>query len=494
MGWIKDMVFKMLKIKPAHERKIQIQEPLSFKANVLKNLTWYRGDAAELEQFFKQCAYFDTDKTRFWAAVPYRKIRKIHSGIVSMVIDRYRDIIVADMNEIDFGETSEQKPLLELWQEIAKNNGFADSVGEAVSGALASGDGAFKISLDETSKYPILSFYTADRVDYSYEGKRLKEVLYYTEYEADKKTYQLEETYGKGYVRYRLFDESGKEVPINTISETAALEDITFDGDFIMGEQIVFFPSNKWRGRGKALFDTKTDPLDSLDEVISQWLDAVRKGRVNRYIPEDLVPRNPDTGELIEPNDFDNDYITVGSYIKETGASGQVELSQGNIAYEAYVTSYSSFLDMVLQGIISPATLGIDLKKNDNATAQREKEKITIYTRNKLVDVLYVTIPSIVNKLMMVMDLMYGRAPGEYIATVQFGEYAAPDFDSIVDTVGKAKNYGVMSIEKAVDEMYGDTMTEQEKEEEVKRIKEQQGIIEVEEPSVDKDVTKPDDE
>ena len=39
-----------------------------------------------------------------------------------------------------------------------------------------------------------------------------------------------------------------------------------------------------------------------------------------------------------------------------------------------------------------------------------------------------------------------------------------------------------MSIEKVVDELYGDTMTDDDKALEVQRIKEQNGMIEAEEP------------
>ncbi|MNP29567.1 hypothetical protein D3C76_1225990 [compost metagenome] len=44
-----------------------------------------------------------------------------------------------------------------------------------------------------------------------------------------------------------------------------------------------------------------------------------------------------------------------------------------------------------------------------------------------------------------------------------------------------------MSIEKAVDEMYGDTMTDDEEAEEIQRIKEQNGYLEAEEPKVPDD-------
>lgn len=80
------------------------------------------------------------------------------------------------------------------------------------------------------------------------------------------------------------------------------------------------------------------------------------------------------------------------------------------------------------------------------------------------------------------MMYLIKKTPGEYEATIKFGEYASPSFDTVVDTVGKAKSYGVMSVEQCIEEMYGDTWTEEEKAEEVQRIKEQNAMIETEEP------------
>ena len=150
------------------------------------------------------------------------------------------------------------------------------------------------------------------------------------------------------------------------------------------------------------MFDTKTDVLDGLDEVISQWIDAIRMGRIKRYIPENLIPRDPDTGGLLPANPFDNDFIAIGDNMGEK-SSHQVEISQPQISYEAYVNSYISFLDMVLQGIMSPSTLGIDLKKTDNAESQREKEKVTLYVRNKIVDALNETIPELCRAIFTVL-------------------------------------------------------------------------------------------
>ena len=482
MSWIRDFVFKLLKLTPARERRIVIQEPLTFRANVLRNQVWYRGDPAELEQFFKQSAAWDVEKARFWASVPHGRVRKIHSGIVATVIDRYRDIVTADLDGVDFDEAENMHPLMDRWEELAEGVQFEALIGEAVAGALSSGDGAFKVSVDPDSDIPVVSFYEADRVDLIRTGRTVKELRFYTSYRDGEKEYQLEETYGRGYVKYRLLDPDGRETEMTRLPETAMLKDVTFAGDFIMAVPLIVFGSHKWPGRGKALFDAKTDTLDALDEVISQWLDAVRMGRVKRYIPQDMVPRDPDTGALMEANPFDNDYIAIGSSAAE-GAEAKIDVSQPQISYEAYVNSYSAFMDLALQGIMSPATLGIDLKKTDNAEAQREKEKITMHVRSKIVDALNIVIPQLVSCVLMVDDLIHGPSPGTYAPTVSFGEYASPDFDSTVDTVSRARQGGVMSLEQSVEELYGDTWTDEEKAEEVARLKAEQGILAVDEPA-----------
>lgn len=471
----------MLNIQPATDKTITIKEPLTYQGNVLKNRLWYRGDPSELDQFFKQSAYDAVSKSRFWAAVPSEdlSIRKIHSGLPAMIVDRLSDIVIADLDVIDLG-TDE---LNSAWEEISKDNNFNELLGEAITESLITGDGAFKISMDtDITPYPIIEFFSGERVDYHYRRGRLYEILFYTEYPVGTKTYRLEETYGKGYITYKLYDDAGKEVPLTFVDDTANLQDITFNGNLIMGVPLKFFKSTKFKDRGKSVFDSKSDSFDALDEVISQWIDAIRDGRVVKYIPEDLIPKNPMTGELLKPNPFDNKFLKIGSSLAED-ASNEISMIQAEINYDAFVNSYNSALDMCLQGIISPSTLGIDLKKTDNAEAQREKEKTTLYTRGKIVDTLQEVVPELVVLVFKCYDLTTKENAGEYEATVTFGEYASPSFDNVVEIVGKAKSYGVMSIEQCVEELYGDTWTDEEKAEEVQKIKEQNGMLEAEEPT-----------
>lgn len=475
-------VSKLLNVQPAMQNQITIQEAYTHETNLIKNKLWYRGEAYELEQFFKNISSDPVNKARFWSAVPSENlsIRKIHSGMPAMIADRLSDIVVADIDSIEVTGEDANK----VWEEIRKDNKFDDDIGDVLTKVLVAGDGAFKLSIDtDISKYPIIEFFEADRVEYVAKRGRLQEVKFFTYYNKDNKRYKLIESYGKGYVRYTLVDDRENEVPLSILEETAELEEVTYDSDFIMAVPLMFFKSPKWDGRGKSIFDSKSDSFDALDEVISQWIDAIRDGRVQKYIPEDLIPKNPDTGQLMKPNSFDNKFIKIGSSLAED-SKNEIDMKQADIKYEAYVESYANAIDMCLQGIISPSTLGIDLKKTDNAEAQREKEKTTLYTRNKMVDMLTEVIPQLVNIVLKTNDVLNEKSPGDYEASIKFGEYASPSFDTVVEIVGKAKSYGIMSIEKVVDELYGDTMTDEEKVIEVQRIKEQNGMIETEEPKV----------
>lgn len=483
MGWFKSMLtkaaIKYLNVQPALTNPITIQEAYTYETNVIRNKLWYRGEPYELDQFFKNISSDPVNKARFWSAVPSEdlSIRKIHSGLPAMIADKLSDIVVADLDSIEVAKESDNS----LWEEIRKDNKFDDRLGDIITTTLVSGDGAFKLSIDtDISKYPIIEFFDGDKVEYVAQRGRLKEIKFYTFYTKNNRQYKLSETYGKGYINYNLYDSNGNEVSLNTLDETRELADTTYNSDFIMAIPLMFFKSPKFEGKGKSIFDNKSDSFDALDEVISQWIDAIRDGRVQKYIPEDLVPKDIN-GNLMKPNPFDNRFLKVGSSLSED-SKNEIDMKQANINYEAYVESYSNAVDMCLQGIISPSTLGIDLKKTDNAEAQREKEKTTLYTRGKLVDILTEVIPQLVNIILKTNDVLNKRNVGEYEVSIVFGEYASPSFDAVVETVGKAKTYGVMSIEQCIEEMYGDTWTDEEKEEEIKRIKEQNNYLVADEP------------
>ena len=189
-----------------------------------------------------------------------------------------------------------------------------------------------------------------------------------------------------------------------------------------------------------------------------------------------LAPRKADTGEIIPPNDFDNAYIAIGNSNKE-GEKNEIKVVQPEIPSSSYLESYVTYLDLCLQGFISPSTLGIDTKKLDNAEAQREKEKTTLYTRNMIIEALQKALPKLVNVVLKAYDAFSGKSmPDEVGVTAKFGEYASPSFEALIETLSKAKSSNLMSIESLVDELYGDSKDDDWKAEEVERLKNELGI------------------
>ena len=167
------------------------------------------------------------------------------------------------------------------------------------------------------------------------------------------------------------------------------------------------------------------------------------------------------------------------------GAKNQIDTEQPSIPHDSYLASYVTALDLCLQGIISPSTLGIDMKKLDNAEAQREKEKTTLYTRNAIVETLQEVIPEVMKATIHAYQILLKQPVEKVKAEVSFGEYANPSFESQVETLAKARpGAPMMSIEAQVEELYGDSKDKAWKQEEVDRLKAEQGIAEVNEPGV----------
>ena len=473
---IREKIRTWLRIQPATGGAVDIREALDFYGNAIKNRMWYRGESEELSQLYAQ---LDGDRTRFWAASSTvgMEIRKLHVGIPALMVDIMGSIVVADMNDVDAGIRQQD------WNEVIKENDFRELIKEAVTDTLYIGDGAFKISFDMSiSKEPIIEFYPGDRIEFHYNRSKVREVVFRTSYYLKNQEYVLYEIYGKGYIHYDL-TKDGRSCSMELLPETAGLKDVSWAGDFMMALPVVFDKSPKYAGRGKSVYDGRIDNFDAVDEAWSQWMDALRRNRTKEYIPDNMLPRNPYTGELLVPNPFDNAYIKTDAPMAEN-ASNKIELVQGNIPHESYLATYITALDLCLQGFMSPSTLGIDVKKLDNAEAQREKEKATLYTRNNIVNKLQEILPKLVRNVLLARDEYYEQPLKETEITVSFGEYANPSFESQVETISKAKSGGIMSVEASVEELYGDTKDEEWKSEEVTRLKAEQGITEMEEPQV----------
>lgn len=488
MDNVRNKLQSWLQINPPLAMMINIQEVLDFKGNAIKNRIWYRGDASELEQLYWQIPKHaaTSEYQKFWASRPTAGIemRKIHTGLPATMVDILASIIVANINDYSF---TGSQPIQELWTDhIDEENHIKHLTEKAIKETLVIGDGAFKISLDsELSEYPIIEFYAGDKVDYVCRRGRIQEVIFKSYHSSEIGTLELKEHYGHGYIDYELLR---GEDPIDMTIDPR-FEDfkrVEWDGNDMMAVPVKFYSSNKYENRGQSIYDKKIDAFDAFDEAFSQWIDALRAGRTNVYIPESLIPRDPNSGKVLKPNPFDNRYIRTDADMSER-ANNKITVESADIRHDSYMATYATALDLCLQGIMSPATLGVDVKKLDNAEAQREKEKVTLYTRDAIIEALQPSLEQLVDATIKAYYRSINTAVPEYTVDITFQDYANPSFESQIETIGKGRTQGILSIEACVEELYGDGRDEEWKAEEVQRLKNEQGIVNLDEPTVTAD-------
>lgn len=491
MGLIQIMADKIrtgfknfLQINSAPDRTITIDEQTNHRTECFVNRIWYWGCSKQLSQLYSQ---LDVPKTMFWSAQCTKglEIRKIHTGLPSLICDTLANIVIADYNGTEVTSKS-TTAYAERWKKIETENRLSDTVRQMLLDLCIVGDGAFKISFDKAvSDVPIVEWFPAENVDFTYVRGRIREVKFYTDYTQKSRHFRFEETYGYGYIRYALYDDNGKEVDLHSVKALSWIDSggVTFDSSYMWAVPVIYGKSCH-KGRGAGIIGTKTDAFDSLDEAWSQWMDALRASRTKQYIPECYIPYDEETCQPVSPNPFDNRFIKIGSDTSENGSGNRIYTESPVIQHESYLSSYITALDLCLQGVISPSTLGIDTKKLDNAEAQREKEKTTLYTRQNLVELTQNAMQSLVKAVLNADSEIVGKGVVDGIeVSVNFGEYANPSFESQVETVSKARQGGLMSVETSVEELYGDSKSNDWKAEEVQRIKEEQGIATEEEKS-----------
>lgn len=483
---IKNFVRSWLNVQEMNRNNmIMIHVDNNLRAEQLKQEVWYNGDPGNLQQFYE--SYDDrAGNSMFWrgkASIASMPIRKIHTGLPAMIVDKIADIAVDDMSEVYFykGKDEHGNPIQDIettarWEAIAKEHDFKNKVvKKAVKQALL-GDAVFKLSYDnKVSDYPIIEVIKGSDVDYIYKRGRLIGFDFYSHKRINDENFFLVEKYRTDGVIYSLYDEQGRDRSGSIIEDLYELYPFHHPRrKLLMAVPMIINESSKFEGRGKSILSGKEGSFDSFDEVWSQWMDAIRAGRTTKYIPEDLIPKDANTGAILRPNAFDNQYIQTDAS-KHEDAKSNINVESPDIQSEKYLSAYVTALDQCLQGVISPSTLGIDVKKLDNAEAQREKEKTTLYTYEKITEILEKVIPQIVERTLQVDDFLKEKEEREYDVSVEFGGYANPSFEAKIEVVGNARNSGIMSIERAVEELYGDSLTKEEKAEEVNRLKEEQG-------------------
>ena len=457
-------------------KKIRIQE---YK-------TWYYGDSNELLNFYtaeqtygnaRNPIYNRNKQQYFWGLSSQEcNIKRIHSGVPNAIVSTIVNLVGTP--------TIKSETYQEEIDELTKKIGLKNIVNqEQMPLTLALGWGSFKPIIDKKvdNENPCLEWYNADDVDFIKKHGKVIGIVYRDYYQKGNQQYVLFETRrvlnGNSRIEYHLY-KLGKnnevtEVDLDTIPELAGLEDIEIEGlNRVLGVPSYFFYDLNNEAGGRSIFTGKIDLFDDLDQDLSQASQTSRVSTPVEYYPVDLIERGKN-GEARLPKIYNRQFIASNSYPNGDGElSGEIHTTQPQLNFNQYTEKCMADLDLILSGTLSPATFGLNVARDDSALAQREKEKISIMTRNNIIDRQECIIKELVEQLLILKEYMAnGTATKvDYDISVKFDEYATPSFESVSQNLCNLLTSGAITPEMYVDKLYGDALSDEDRQREIDYI------------------------
>ena len=483
------------------------------KQRLEEYIIWYLGDSDRLKNFFTRAnaisyntdpLYNENKKSYFWAvSSTEHDIKRTHSGHPRNIVDTL--VYIMSIPNI---KHARDEGITQTLTKILKANKFKQQFSQKSRPlTLVEGWGAWKINWDKKlSQYPILLYYRADRVDFIYESDQLRAIIYKDFFQdKDGKNYVLYETRRLGdytdkvgntttslYIEKELYEQTQSDqlIPCK-LDKLPQLKDVKpqiviSNFRHFLGYPNIFYHDVSEEFYGRSIFTGKTDIFDDLDQCFSQSANTVRRSTIHEYFNTLYLETDPETGLPIQPDAFDRKYIKYeGAQGADGSAAGStpVQVVQPNLNFVQYSQEEQNLLMNAIAGIMSPAAMGIDIAKKDNAADTREKNQTTIFTRNNLLDEESDIFEHICSDLLVAYDLMNLKKGEsltctEYDISVEYPEFASDSFEKKLETVQTGWSGGLLSDDMAIDLLYGDSISKETRDRELDFLKHQRELQE----------------
>lgn len=414
-------------------------------------------------------------------------VKKTHSGLPRLIVDTLVNCLgtyqVKDLINEEVNETTTKRLI-----EILKENNFKSTYKKQVAMDLVVGDGAYIINVDsKESDIPIIEYLDGRNVSFEYIGDRVKSVIINKNYEWNNQLYEcyerrstkrVEETDETGKtskktvatIEYKLFVKNGNkswnEVELTSIPQTKNLKNLMYMNIPYMLAVPCIRKMNDETKRGDSIYKGKIEIFDDIDQSLSQRANTMRAITPVEYVDSNLIEKD-NKGIPIMPSTYGKQYVTYKGSNSYSSDPKDVMTKFYDIDFNKLDTETQNLIKEACVGIISPASIGYDISKKDNAEAQREKEKATLQTLKDMQDYEIDTLTRLFTITMAVDDLISNpnAIPNKTNIQVMFSDYATPSRSERIEKFKDAYLSGAMSIDRYIQEVYFDEDKEtQEKE------------------------------
>ena len=486
---IRQRILRFLRIDeipydPESERLTFVSDyPAELAFRVKEAEVWLKGDSNELLNFYTESRvrgflrnpiYNRNRANYFWAiSADEASIKRVHSGVPRAIAETLANVV--GVPKVSLGKDADPEAL--------KGVDWARLVGqEQLPYTLGVGYGAFKVDIDPelSPDAPIVRFVRAGNVEFVARKGKDVGIIFKSYYAANGKTYALLETRrvdeeGNSIIEYELFRQEGRDqavpVPLSEVPGLEGLRNVSIPGyGKILAVPCRIFPDPDNPAYGRSVFAGKYDLFDDLDQSLSQRSQTCRVSTPVEYYPADLL-RYDGNGNPMPPKAYNRQYVQGPGGLRDGdgNVNSAIVTTQPDLNFDQYTAEEAALVSQILVGILSPATLGIDVARKDNAAAQREKEKVTIMVRNMVI----AAETGIVKALASLVADMHGYmrtgrvSLGEKDIGVKFPMFANPTFEEMSKVLYPMWEAGAISTRLYVEKLYGDALSEREKAEEI---------------------------
>lgn len=492
--WVKNKILKFLGLQklsenPNNERLTYISNDDAIRVDKIRCYKiWYTGEGDEILN------YYTNQETYGWAANPiYNRnmrnffwglsaiecnIKRVHSGFPRAVVDSICSLV-------GHWKISCKDEALKLKiEDLIKKTGILEKTTDSGRKmTLVTGEVAYKVSISkQRANTPIVEVFDAEDIETYYDCDKLIAIVYKSYYKDSKgKKYILLETHKMipegSAITFELFRFGRNNelftIPLDSLPETKNLPTtpIVLTGyDKVLGVVSKFYNHPIYKNKGWSLIAGCEDKFDELDEVWSQCSQTNRVSTPVEYYSPDILERTP-TGKPIMPKRYDRQFVALEGTVDGDGINKNqgIITTQPELNYDKYMALQSHIEHSILIGKLSPASLGIDVSRKDNADAQREKEKVSFLTRKHIIDREEKIVKDLII-LTLIMDeyMQTGKVTlFDYDFSVQYDEFANPTIETKLPILGNAWSQGQISTKQYTNLLWKDRLSEEELNEEI---------------------------
>jgi hypothetical protein len=473
-----------------------------FSREITENERWFQGAEDRLEWFFKNEYNTFTknvsnpysiiaDQTKFWKSVS-GKTPRVHSGLPKLATGAMVSLIAGSgfSYKIDENEEAEQR-----LESILEANDFKDRLfQQGVATESWAGFFFYKVSFDaQLSDKPIIELVSPKDAEIIVERNRIAGYKFKTRISNEEyKEIEIQETYKvdretqKLRIEYKAYtynsDNQWVEIPLPEGYQQLA-DGIELGVDFapaVLKNNTSYnsrFPDSKY---GQSDYTSVQSLFHMLDDLLSQVELEIRNAKAIKFINEKLIPKDENgLSKKFDQNQDEIELLSAEMELADFDLSKFVSVLQGDIRVEKYERTIQDLYAKILSAIgLSPVTVGLPGYDSVNASAQsqREKEKLSLRTRAAKLKLWEKCLEDLFVKVLKFDDYLNGREIGEYQIDVEFDEYASPTQEELIQTLGKAVESGILSIQEAQEEYFGSSKSNGELDRMYVRTKIEKGI------------------